>query len=131
KKGAKSGKTGKKTPKAPSEYDAEADRIIQIWKDAVADGLDGKHFAPAVENTYEPRLRDKILELLEDGRVFDTVAEDNTKAVGHDFGTVCAIMTAGSEVSKDTFQDVFRLMKKHPVCPQPGKVRGAWCDIPL
>jgi hypothetical protein len=132
----------KKAPKPSKEQEYEADRILKIWKDAAEGGLGGKRFAAAVVQRYEPRLRAKILERLVNGDVFDATAEENTKKVAEDTGIVCAIMTAGNEVKRDTFQDVFLLFKKHPRCPRGRDSRlvgrnpsragaGVWCDIPL
>jgi len=112
-------------------YGAEVDRILQIWKNAADHGLGGKHFASAVLTRYEPRLRAKVLSRLQSGDTFDAKAEAATKVVATDTGKVCAMLTTGSEVSKDTFQAVFLLMKSHPVCPSRYLGGGTWCDIAL
>jgi hypothetical protein len=117
----------KKKKKSPDAKEAE--RILTIWRNAAKAGLGRKRFAAAVTARYEPRLRAKILQRLK-RQVFDAKAEKNTKAVAHDTGVVCAIMTEGSEVSKDTFQNVFLLLRKHPACPRLGGA-GTWCDIQL
>jgi hypothetical protein len=39
-------------------------------------------------------------------------------------------MSRDSVVTKDTFQSVFKLLKKHPACPRIGGA-GTWCDIQL
>ena len=110
----------KKTGPKPSSPDAkEAERILTIWRKAAKVGLGRKRFAAAVTARYEPRLRAKILQRLVK-EVFNGKAEANTKRVAHDTGLVCAIMTEGPEVSKDTFQNVFILMRKHPSCPRLG-----------
>ena len=115
----------------PSSPDAkEAERILTIWRNAAKVGLGRKRFAAAVTARYEPRLRAKILQRLGKREVFNSKAETNTKTVAHDTGLVCAIMTKGSEVTKDTFQNVFMLMRKHPSCPRLGGA-GTWCDIQL
>jgi len=136
-KSAKSAKSAKssKAPKSASstpEQNAEAERILGIWKVAVAGGLGGKQFESSVLTKYEPRLRENILGKLQKGDLFDAKAEEGSKTVAKDLGTVCAMFTTGPTVSKDTFQTVFLLMKTHPACPQETiKGRGAWCDIPL
>ena len=90
----------------------------------------GKQFDEVVLTKYEPKLRDQILTILKK-RQFDSVAEEASKTVAADLGRVCAMLTTGTTVSKDTFQAVFELMRDHPKCPQPGAGAGAWCDIPL
>jgi hypothetical protein len=115
----------------PSLQDAkEAERILTIWRKAAKVGLGRKRFAAAVTARYEPRLRATILQRLGKSEVFDGKAEANTKKVAHDVGLVCALMSKGAEVKKDTFQNVFILMRKHPACPRLAGA-GTWCDIQL
>src|SRR5260221_6571869 len=120
-----------KPAKSSSELKVEADRILEIWKNAAGRGLGGKKFAPDILKRFEPRLRTKIISKLKDGDVFDAVARANTKKVARDIGKVCAMMTRGRAVSQDTFQEVFFLMKTHPSCPQEVHGGGTWCDVPL
>jgi len=121
-----------RTGRKPSSSDAkEAERILTIWRKAAKVGLGGKRFARAITTRYEPRLRNRILTRLGKGEVFDRTAEAKTKTVAHDTGVVCAMLTKGSEVSKDTFQDVFFLLKRHAACPRPQLGAGTWCDIQL
>ena len=110
----------------PSSPDAkEAERILTIWRNAAKVGLGRKRFAAAVTAGSEPTFRAKILQRLK-RQVFDAKAEKNTKAVAHDTGVVCAIMTEGSEVSEKThFRNVFSLLRKHPACPRLGGA-GTW-----
>jgi hypothetical protein len=121
-----------KTHRKPTPAElAEAERILTIWKDAAKVGLGAKRFAAAVMTRYEPRFRAQILvRLIVHEDKFDSTAEANTKTVAQDTGLVCAMMTTGAEVSKDTFQSVFLLMQTHPLCPGPAGA-GTWCDIQL
>ena len=122
----------KKAPKPSPQDKKEAERILKIWRDAAKVGLGGKRFAKIITARYEPRLRERILFRLVDKKdVFDKKAEAKTKTVAHDTGVVCAMLTKGSEVSKDTFQDVFFLLKRHVACPRKLHGAGTWCDIQL
>jgi hypothetical protein len=118
--------------------DKQAKAIVAMWDAACKDGLGSKKLAPNVKTKFRPRFFKKIKGKLVKGDVFTAADKRATKQVAKDVGRVCAMMTAGPTVSRDTFEEVFRMLKRHAACPNlSGRRRvnilgaGVWCDVPI
>lgn len=104
------------------------EKILELWKKSSKKGLKRKKFAPGVFKEFEPALRKHIKEHLA-SHEFGSADEKNTKRVARDIGTICALLTKGDTVKKDSFQAVFELAQsQHEACLGGGG-GGPWCDI--
>ena len=110
--------------------DITAAEIFEKWSGSAKNGLgDGKKFSPDISKHYQPLLVAQIQRRLDDGDVFDSEAEKNTKAVAKDTGKICRMFTTDKTVSKDTVDLVFDFVQKnHPICPSGGGA-GGWCEV--
>ncbi len=115
------------------DHDATARQIVADWLEACKGGLNGKRLDGAVRTKFEPRFQAKVASKLRAGEKFDAAATRNSRTDAKDVGRVCAMMTDGATVSVDTFEEVFRLLKRHATCPRAGTSAGAgvWCDVPI
>jgi hypothetical protein len=121
--------TGKKRP--PKPWTARA--IVDLWKAASRKGLGSKRFERAIYVEYEPRLLARVSSHLSGPpplppHPFTRRDEFNTKSLAFILGVICRLVTVEKEVSIDTFQKAFELVKGSPKCPGGGG-GGEWCAI--
>jgi hypothetical protein len=112
------------------EDSAEAERILELWTDALKYGAGLRvKFEPEVFDTYGPQLIESIdKQLLE--FPFDPHIEKNTKKVAKALGKVCRMFYTGTPIDADTFGAYFAFVtENHPRCPKAGPGGGEWCDI--
>jgi len=117
--------------KTTSANKKRAKQIVRMWNRATKEGLGGKRFANGVQTKFGPRFEARIAGRLDRGETFTRADERKTKKVAKDVGAVCAMLADGAVVSRDVFEDVFRLLKKHAACPALSLGSGTWCEIPL
>ena len=121
--------------KAASNEDL-AEEIVKIWDAACKSGLGDKHLASDVKTKFKPRFIKKLVARLDDNEIFTAGDKRQTQLVARDVGKVCAVMTRGDTVSRDTFEEVFRMLRRHAACPADRKNvtragAGVWCDVQI
>lgn len=104
--------------------------IIADWKKAVKAGLGPrKRLSKATLAFYEPQLKKKIQQRLDEGRDYNKEGAD-ARAVAKVVGRFCAVLVSGNEVPKAVFDDVFDACQHHHRCPSShSSGSGKWCDI--
>ena len=110
-----------------------AEKIVNLCKTSSKRGLGTKVFAKDIFKEFEPKLLDAVKKHLSGPpptppHVFTAKDEANTKYLARTLGTICRLVTVDKEVTIDTFQKGFALIKGSPRCPRGGG-GGEWCDI--
>jgi hypothetical protein len=106
----------------------EPKSILAYWMTAAKEGLGDKRFDPRAVRRFSPKLRASIRKRLRKGP-FRPVDAKNTRYLAKLLGRICRISTDGKQVSVDTFQKAFALVKDHPRCPPASAGAGEWCSI--
>jgi transposase-like protein len=131
---AKKSPTKKRAAKKPvagaakAAEDFTAEQILELWKKGAKRGLGGKTFKKEVNTEFEPKLLTAIKNKLATGSKFGSADKKQTLHLAKALGTICQIITNDTEISKDTFEKVFSLIKTSDICPIGGG-GGAWCNI--
>jgi hypothetical protein len=115
----KSGKS--KLPQTPNG-------ILAFWLKAAQEGLGDKRFAAQTRKRFAPKLRTAIRKRLRVGP-FQAGDARNTRQLARMFGRICRIASDDKQISVDTFQKAFQLVKDHPRCPPTSAGAGEWCSI--
>jgi hypothetical protein len=109
------------------------EKIVNLWKTSSKKGLGKKVFEKEIFKEFEPKLLAAVKKHLSGPpptppHVFTPKDEANTKYLARTLGTICRLVTLEKEVTIDTFQKGFALIKGSPRCPRGGG-GGEWCDI--
>jgi len=121
----------KKRRKAPW-VEPTPDEIVEKWHNRLVARLEPKFLEKAGFDEFEPKLRDKIQERMDDGFQFKAEDMKNSLKVAGDIARICKILQPQKErkkITKDLFEAVLSLASAHHQSCRSGGGGGGWCNL--